>query len=54
MEIIIIITLALVGGILNIFGDYFLIVVLELGVYGAGMSTAISQIVSFLILLIFY
>lgn len=42
------------GGILNIFGDYLLIRVFDLGVYGAGMSTAISQIISFLILLYFY
>ncbi len=40
------------GGILNIFGDYFLVPVL--GVYGAGLSTAVSQIISFSILLTFY
>ncbi len=40
------------GGILNIFGDYFLVPML--GVYGAGLSTAISQIISFLILLGFH
>ena len=42
------------GGVLNIFGDYLLIHVLHLGVFGAGMSTAISQFVSFCILLFFY
>lgn len=42
------------GGILNIFGDYLLIEVLHLGVYGAGLSTAVSQIVSFTILLVLY
>lgn len=42
------------GGILNIFGDYLFIRVLQLGVFGAGMSTAISQIVSFSILLFLY
>lgn len=42
------------GGILNIFGDYILIKVVGLGVFGAGMSTAISQIISFLILLFFH
>ena len=42
------------GGILNIFGDYLLIRVLDMGVFGAGMSTAISQMISFSILLFFY
>ena len=42
------------GGILNIFGDFLLIRVLHLGVFGAGMATAISQMVSFVILLILY
>lgn len=42
------------GGILNIFGDWLLIRRLDMGVFGAGMSTAISQIVSFFLLLIFY
>ena len=42
------------GSILNIFGDYILITKLNMGVFGAGMSTAISQIISFLILLILY
>lgn len=42
------------GGILNIAGDYFLIRVLHMGVLGAGISTAVSQFISFLILLFFY
>lgn len=42
------------GGILNIFGDYYLVMVKGLGVYGAGLSTAVSQMVSFSILLVFY
>ncbi len=42
------------GGILNIFGDYILIRVLGMGVFGAGMATAISQLIGFLILLFFY
>ena len=42
------------GGILNIFGDWLLIHKMGLGVYGAGLSTAISQVISFLILLIMY
>jgi len=42
------------GALLNIFGDYIFINVMHLGVYGAGMSTAISQIISFIILVIFF
>lgn len=42
------------GGILNILGDYVLVMKLGLGVYGAGLATAASQVVSFLILLVMY
>ncbi len=42
------------GGILNILGDWLLIIVFDLGVYGAGLSTAASQFISFSLLLIFH
>lgn len=42
------------GGILNIAGDYILIQKLGMGVYGAGLSTAVSQMISFVLLLILY
>lgn len=42
------------GGILNILGDYLLVMKLGLGVYGAGLATAASQVVSFCILLVMY
>lgn len=42
------------GAVLNMLGDYIFVSVCSLGVFGAGMSTAISQIVSFIILLILY
>lgn len=42
------------GGLLNIFGDWFLVKKLSLGVLGAGISTAVSQTVSFVILLVLY
>ena len=42
------------GGILNILGDYILVMKCGMGVYGAGLATAISQVVSFAILLIMY
>lgn len=39
------------GGILNIFGDWLLMGYFNLGVMGAGISTAVSQTVSFCILI---
>ena len=42
------------GGLLNILGDYILVMKLGMGVYGAGLATAASQLVSFTILLIMY
>ena len=42
------------GGLLNILGDYLLVAQLGMGVYGAGLATACSQMVSFVILLIMY
>ena len=42
------------GGLLNIFGDYLFVIVLKMGVFGAGLATALSQVVSFLILLYFF
>ncbi len=40
-----------IGGILNIIGDPILIFGLDMGIAGAGLSTAISQVVGFIILL---
>lgn len=42
------------GGILNILGDYVLVMKLNMGVFGAGLATAVSQVVSFCILLVMY
>lgn len=42
------------GGILNILGDYILVVKCGMGVYGAGLATAASQTISFLILLVMF
>lgn len=42
------------GGLLNILGDYILVMKCGLGVYGAGLATAASQVVSFAILLYMY
>ena len=42
------------GGLLNILGDFLLVYVFEMGVLGAGIATAVSQFVSFVILLVMY
>ena len=42
------------GGIINILGDYLLINVYGMGVFGAGLSTAVSQVIGFLMLLFFH
>ena len=42
------------GGLINILGDYLMVVVFEMGVLGAGIATAISQTISFCILLYFF
>lgn len=42
------------GGLLNILGDYVFVAVCDMGVFGAGLSTALSQITSFTLLLILF
>lgn len=42
------------GGIINIIGDYVMVVILKMGVLGAGIATALSQCVSFTLLLIMF
>lgn len=42
------------GGMLNIFGDYLFINVYNMGIAGAGLSTALSQYISMFVLLIPY
>ena len=42
------------GGLLNILGDYLLVMVFEMGILGAGIATAVSQAVSFILLLFFF
>ncbi len=39
------------GGIFNIFGDYFFVFVCDMGIYGAGLATAMGAGVSFIIML---
>ena len=42
------------GGLINIFLDYLMVVVFEKGILGAGIATAVSQTISFIILLHFF
>ena len=35
------------GGIFNIFGDYFFVFVLDTGIFGAGLATALGTTFSF-------
>lgn len=41
----------IIGGVFNCFGDYFCIFTLDLGIYGAGIATAIGQFIPVLIML---
>ncbi len=42
------------GGILNIFGDWLLVYIFKMGILGAGIATAVSQFISFSILLFMF
>ncbi len=39
------------GGIFNVIGDYFFVFTCDMGIYGAGLATAVGSGISFLILL---
>lgn len=39
------------GGIFNMFGDYFFVFTCDMGIFGAGLATAIGSVVSFLVML---
>lgn len=39
------------GGIFNILGDYFFVFTCDMGIYGAGLATAIGSVISFLVML---
>lgn len=39
------------GGIFNVFGDYFLVFILDMGIMGAGLATALGSVFSLLIML---
>lgn len=39
------------GGIFNIFGDWFFVFACDMGIYGAGLATAIGSAISFVVML---
>ena len=39
------------GGLFNVFGDYFFVFPCNMGIFGAGLATAIGSVVSFLVML---
>lgn len=41
----------LIGGIFNVFGDYFFVFTLDMGIMGAGLTTATGSVLSLLIML---
>ena len=42
------------GGIFNVFGDWFFVFALDMGILGAGIATAIGAVISFLIMIIHF
>ncbi len=39
------------GGVFNIFGDYFFVFTCDMGIYGAGLATAIGAAISFIVMM---
>ena len=44
----------LVGGLFNVFGDIFCVFTLDMGIYGAGLATAIGAVISFGVLMLHF
>lgn len=44
----------IVGGVFNVFGDYFFVFTMDMGIYGAGLATSIGLFLSNLIMLTHY
>ena len=41
----------LIGGIFNIFGDYFFVFPMDMGIFGAGLATALGSVISLVVML---
>jgi len=44
----------LAGGIFNVFGDLFFVFALDMGIYGAGLATAMGAVISILVMLLHF
>ena len=42
------------GGIFNIFGDYYFVFIIDMGIYGAGLATTLGAGITFLVMLIHF
>ena len=42
------------GGVFNIFGDIFFVFVMDMGIAGAGLATALGQVIAFLVLISYF
>lgn len=41
----------LAGGVFNIFGDYIFVFIFDMGIFGAGLATAMGSVISFIVML---
>lgn len=44
----------IIGGVFNVFGDYFCVFVMDMGIGGAGLATAIGQYISTFVMLLHF
>ena len=44
----------IIGGLFNVFGDYYCVFVLDMGILGAGLATAIGQYIAILVMLLHF
>lgn len=44
----------IIGGIFNVFGDYFCVFVMDMGILGAGLATAIGQYIAIAVMLLHF
>lgn len=44
----------LAGGIFNVFGDYFFVFVMDMGIIGAGLATSLGAVITFVVLLLHF
>ena len=47
-------TAVVIGGIFNAFGDYFFVFIMDMGISGAGLATAIGQYITIIVMLLHF